>query len=128
MVGSRTVLGAVLAIASLAGLAPPAAAAPVPFESLPVTCDVLGETALRDVGNGLSFAPAFIEGTNDLLVPYSVTATITVGTGSPTTESIEKTAPLPDDAITCMYDVTLHFGGVEYHLAGSITGVVVGQP
>jgi len=128
MVRSRTILGAVLAIATSMGLASPAAAVPVPFESLPVTCEVLGDIAIRSVGNGLSFAPAFIDGTNDLLVPYAVTVTTTVGTGSPTTESIEKAAPLPDDAITCVFDATLHFAGVEYHLTGSIVGVVMGQP
>jgi hypothetical protein len=115
-----------MAIAAVAVLPTAALAAPAPFEGLRASCPGIGDTTLTAPGNGL-FTPGFIEGTNDLLVPYIVDVIVSGPDGSAPVNG-EKAAPLPDDAVTCTIDATLHIGGVTYTIAGSLTGVVVGQP
>jgi hypothetical protein len=105
-----------------------ASAAPAPFEGLPFECADLGSVILKAPGaDGTAFTPAFIAGTNMLLVPYVVELTVSSSFGN-TTVDATKAAPLPDGTITCTIDVTLHLGGVAYTLSGSLIGVVRGEP
>jgi hypothetical protein len=114
------------AVAAVAALPSAALAAPAPFEGIAVRCAERGETVLTAPGEG-AFTPGFFLGGNDLLVPYSVTYTVTSEAGTSSGVSV-KSAPVPVDSITCTFDDTFTFDGVSYRLAGSITGVVRGQP
>ncbi len=118
-------VAAILAVAAVAALPTAALAAPAPFEGLTVTCANRGETVLTAPGEG-AFTPGFFLGDNDLLVPYSVSYTLTSEAGTSSGVSV-KSAPLPD-SITCTFDDTFSIDGVSYRLVGSLTGVVRGQP
>jgi hypothetical protein len=121
------VIAAISAVAFVTGLTPAIAiAAPAPFEWLPYSCPGYGEVRLTDPGGGV-YTPGFLNGTNDLLVPYVIDVDVTGPTG---TEAVvaSKGAPVPDGAIICTIDATVHFGGVAYTFVGTITGLVVGQP
>lgn len=120
---------AAVASAVVAALVLPgaASAAPAPFEGLPFECAELGSVSLTSPGADTPFTPAFIAGTNTLLVPYVVELTVSSSFGV-TTVDATKAAPLPDGAITCTIDFTLHIEGVAYTFAGSVIGVVRGEP
>jgi hypothetical protein len=119
-------VAAILAVAAVAGLPSAALAAPAPFEGLNVWCADRGETVLTAPGEA-TFTPGFFLGGNDLLVPYSVSYTLTSEAGTSSGVSV-KSAPLPVDSITCTFDDTFSLDGVSYTLVGSVTGVVRGQP
>ena len=105
-----------------------ARAEPAPFEWINVTCPGWGERRMVSPGgDGLSFTPGFLTGTDALLVPYEVTLTVSVN-GDSTTDHIAKRSPMPDDAVTCTLSRTLRFGTDTYVLAGTIVGVVRGRP
>jgi hypothetical protein len=119
-------LAAAAAVVALA-LPGAASAAPAPFEGLPFECADLGSVTLKAPGADASFTPSFIGGTNMLLVPHAIELTVSSEFGI-TTVDLTKAAPLPDDAITCTIDATLHFEGVAYTLTGAVIGVVRGEP
>jgi hypothetical protein len=114
---------AVIGAIALPGVA---SAAPAPFEGLPFECSDLGSVILTSPG-GAAFTPAFIEGTDTLLVPYVVEITVSSPLGV-TTVDATKAAPLPDGAITCTIDHTINFGGVPFTFTGYFLGVVQGRP
>lgn len=121
---------AALACAVVAAFALPSAAsaAPAPFEGLPFECTDLGSVTLKAPGADVpAFTPAFIAGTNTLLVPYVVELTVSSAFGI-TTVDATKAAPLPDGALTCIIDYTLHLGGVAYTISGWVIGIVLGEP
>lgn len=101
-------------------------AAPAPFESYRATCPGYDETRITAPGDGV-FAPAFIEDTNQLLIPYFVSYSV-VGDGTVTTSHFEKAAPLPNDAITCTFSFRFRVGDELMTMTGEVTGVVRGQP
>jgi hypothetical protein len=119
-------VAAILAVAAVAAFPSAALGAPAPFEGLTVWCADRGETVLTAPGEA-AFTPGFFLGGNDLLVPYSVSYTVTSEAGTSSGVSV-KSAPLPVDSITCTFDDTFTFEGVSYTLVGSMTGVVRGQP
>jgi len=99
---------------------------PAPFESYRATCPGYGDTRITFPGEG-GFAPAFIEDTNQLLIPYVASYSL-VGDGTVTTGHSEKSAPLPTDAITCTFSFRFRVGDALFTLTGEVTGVVRGQP
>jgi hypothetical protein len=103
-----------------------ALAAPQPFESYQATCPGYGETRITAPGMG-AYAPSFIEGTNQLLVTYIVSYSITGGAQTVTGYS-ERAAPLPADSITCDFVFAWHADGVAYVLSGYVTGPIRGEP
>ena len=121
---SRALFAALIAVVATAN---GASAEPAPFESYRAMCPGYGETRLTEVGSGGGFAPAFIEGSDQLLITYQANYTVTGG-GSTTSGYSEKPAPLPDDAITCAFVFRFAVDGVLYTLAGTLTGVVRGRP
>jgi hypothetical protein len=119
----RTALG--LALCALVLLPSAAIASPEPFEGMRFSCPGVGDIVLTAPGNG-TFTPGFIEGTDALLVPYVVDVTVSGADGS-SVVAASKAAPVPDGAIVCSVDTTIHIGGVAYTFLGSVTGVVVGE-
>lgn len=125
---SSSRLAVACAVVAAFALPGAASAAPAPFEGLPFECSDLGSVTLTAPGDpGTPFTPAFIEGTNTLLVPYVVEITVSSALGV-TTVDATKAAPLPDGAITCTIDFTLNLGGVAFTFSGSVIGVVRGEP
>ena len=123
----RSVHASLAAAIALAALIPSAAlAAPAPFEGLWFTCAGIGDTVLTAPGNG-AFTPGFIEGTNKLFIPYSMTIELTGPDGTSTLVAA-KAAPVPNDAIECDIDTTFHLGGATYRQAGTVIGVIEGEP
>jgi hypothetical protein len=122
----RSIALAVAAVAAAVSQPAAALAAPAPFEGLLVTCPGYGEVVVSSPGNGI-FAPSFLPDGDDVLVPYRVEYVLSGDTGR-VSVSDAKSAPLPPDAVTCVFDVTFHVQGTAYHLAGSFTGVVRGRP
>ena len=122
----RVGLSIVIALAQAGILSGAALAAPSPFEGMRATCPGIGETILTDPGNG-RFTPAFIEGTNDLLVPYVVDVTVT-GPDGPFQVFGAKAGPVPEDAITCEIDTSIRYDGTTFTFVGTLIVVVVGQP
>lgn len=123
----RSIRASTIVATILAALIPSAvSAAPAPFEGLDFTCAGIGDTVLTAPGNG-AFTPGFLEGTNQLFVPYAINVTVTGPDGTATIIAW-KAAPTPDDAIDCQIDMTIHLGGVAYRQVGTATGVIVGQP
>jgi hypothetical protein len=103
-----------------------ALAAPKPFESFRATCPGYGETRITAPGNG-AYTPSFIEGTNQLLVTYIVSFTVTGGGQTVATGYSERAAPLPTDSITCDFVLTWHEDGIAYVLSGYATGPIRGE-
>jgi len=101
-------------------------AAPQPFESFRATCPGYGETRITAPGMG-AYTPSFIEGTDQLLVTYIISYTVTGGPQTLTGYS-ERRAPLPADSITCDFIFTWHADGVAYILSGYVTGPIRGKP
>ena len=104
-----------------------AIAAPQPFESYRATCPGYGETRITAPGMG-AYTPSFIEGTNQLLVTYIVSYTITADGLTVQTGYSERAAPLPADSVTCDFVFTFHSAGVAYVLSGYVTGPIRGEP
>jgi len=118
--------GAVVAAATMIVAAPSAGAAPASGNVFTVTCP--GEIPFTVVtpSNG-AFTPAFIAGTQQLLIPYHVTGEVTVD--GEVVESFDdvKAAPVPADAVTCTFDATFTFGDVTATVEGTVIGVLRGH-
>jgi hypothetical protein len=111
---------------ALTAVAPPAHAAPAPFESYRATCDGYGDTRITEPGEG-AFMPFFIEGTNQLVLPYVVHFSV-VGGGTTLSGTIVKPAPARVDTIYCTFDFRFHVGTDLYELTGDLTGITRGEP
>jgi hypothetical protein len=122
----RRAVPATLALLALAAVAPPAYAAPAPFESYRATCDGYGDTRITEPGEG-AFMPFFIEGTNQLVLPYLVHFSV-VGGGTTLTGTVVKPAPAQADTIYCTFEFRFHVGTDLYVLTGDLTGVTRGEP
>jgi hypothetical protein len=118
--------GAVAAAAAMIVAAPSAGAAPAVGNVFTVTC--AGGTPFTVVtpGNG-AFTPAFIEGTQQLLIPYHVMGDVTVD--GEVVESFDdvKAAPVPADAVTCTFEATFTQGEITATVAGTVIGVLRGH-
>ena len=106
----------------------PATAEPQPFERYRAICDGYGETrGTAPGGADTPFTPFFIEGTNQLLVPYVVAYTVAGGEET-LTGYAEKPATIPADSIRCDFTFRWRSNGLLYTLTGYAIGPVRGRP
>lgn len=106
-----------------------ASAAPANGNTIHVSCQApIGSTDVTTPpGNG-SFTPAFIAGTHELLIPYSITGTFTPAGGTPVPFSDVKKAPVPANAIKCTFSETFSEGGSSATVTGTVVAVPRGKP
>jgi hypothetical protein len=113
--------GAAVAAATLLVAVPSAGAAPSGGE-FTVTCP--GEDPFTvTTPSGQPFTPAFIEGTEQLLIPYRITGEILAPGEEPVPINDVKRAPVPENAITCTF--VGNFGDVT--VTGTVVAVVRGH-
>ena len=124
--GRRRAAPVGLALLAITAFAPSAYAAPQPFESYRANCEGFGDTRITEPGEG-AFMPFFIEGTNQLVLPYLVHFTV-VGGGTTVAGTAVKPAPTNEDTIYCTFDFRFHIGGDLYVLSGDLTGILRGEP
>ena len=117
--------GAVVAAAMIVA-APSAGAAPASGNVFMVTCPGATPFTVVTPGNG-AFTPAFIEGTQQLLIPYHVTGEVTVDGDVVDSFDDVKQAPIPATAVTCTFEATFTFGDVTATVAGTVIGVLRGH-
>ena len=120
--------GAAAAAATLMVGSPTALAAPTTGVEFTVNCPGLNETIVVGTPGDAPFAPVFIPGTHQLFIPYQLTGTVTVD-GQVVDEIDDvKNAPVPTDAITCIFEATFAEGDVTVTLAGTAVVVQRGAP
>lgn len=118
--------GAAAAVAALVVAVPSATAAPTKGGEFTVTCP--GEDPFTVVvPGGGPFTPAFMAGTNQLLIPYEITGEITVGGEVVETFSDVKRAPVPASATTCSFTGTFTEDGTTVTISGTVVGVLRGR-
>ena len=119
--------GLLVALAALAGpMSSRAAAEPAPFETLAMTCEDLGRVATVSPGNG-QFTPAFLRGTHQLLVIWSIHVTVYVDGVQDAVLTKARGASPPADSLGCTFDQTFHFGDHTIRVVGNTTVVPVGE-
>jgi hypothetical protein len=130
MTGTRRLFrwgtGLLVAMAVLADpMSSRAAAEPAPFETLVMTCDDLGQVATVSPGNG-PLTPAFVRGTHQLLVIWSIHVTIYVD-GAQDAVLAKTRGASPPDSLQCTFDQTYHFGDQTIRITGTTTVMPVGE-
>ena len=128
---TRLALAGAAAAATAAAVvvaAPSAGAAPANNLTFTLTCPapVGTVTATTPRGNG-AFTPAFIVGTQQLLIPYEVTGEVTVGGEVVDAFDDVKMAPAPANAVTCTFMASFTEEGTAVTINGTVVAVLRGH-
>jgi hypothetical protein len=120
------VCGATVAATTLM-VAPTALAVPRTGSVFSVSCPGVDAFEVVVPGGG-PFTPAFFVGTHQLLIPYRVMGTATVGGVVVERFNFVKKAPIPADAIECDFEGQFVVDGQLMMVAGTVVGVLRGAP
>jgi len=115
------------ALVGVAAFPASAFAAPKAFESVRAYCPGYGDTRLTSPGADGTFTPAFIEGTNQVLIPFVVSYELSGG-GTTTDVVLTKPAAIPEGSITCDFSTGFLSDGIHYTITGQVTGAIHGGP
>jgi len=119
---------AAAATAAVVVAAPTAGAAPTRGPTFTVTCPApLGTFTVTTPPSDAAFTPAFIDGTHQLAIPYSITGEVTVDGVVVETFGDVKNAPTPANAVTCTFTASFTEDGTTATVSGTVVAVLRGQ-